>query len=277
MLEFAECHTISRQLEETVKNKKIVKTVANHSPHKFAFFKEEPEEYPQLLNQKTFGSIRHMGGFIEAELEDMRLLMGDGVNIRYFPAAAKLPDKHQLLLKLDDGSHLICSVQMYGGMWAYPAGTNDDFYYQTAVQKPSPLSAEFDIDYFEKLYTIAKKTLSAKAFLATEQRIPGLGNGTLQDILFYSNIHPKTKIKDINGENYYTLFKKLKETIKEMCEKGGRNTEKDLFGQAGGYQTALSSKTWKNPCPICRDTLIRQNYLGGNIYYCPSCQPLPEM
>lgn|GEM_PF-2077218 len=30
-----------------------------------------------------------------------------------------------------------------------------------------------------------------KAFLATEQRIPGLGNGVLQDILWTARIHPK--------------------------------------------------------------------------------------
>jgi formamidopyrimidine-DNA glycosylase len=42
--------------------------------------------------------------------------------------------------------------------------------------------------------------LSAKAFLATEQRIPGLGNGVLQDILFTAGIHPKRKMAAISEE-----------------------------------------------------------------------------
>ena len=37
----------------------------------------------------------------------------------------------------------------------------------------------------------SKPTLSAKAFLATEQHFPGIGNGVLQDILFAAQIHPK--------------------------------------------------------------------------------------
>ncbi|MCQ4762422.1 hypothetical protein NE555_17590, partial [Alistipes onderdonkii] len=41
----------------------------------------------------------------------------------------------------------------------------------------SPLGDGFDAAYFDRLVAGAKPNLSAKAFLATEQRIPGLGNG----------------------------------------------------------------------------------------------------
>lgn len=36
-----------------------------------------------------------------------------------------------------------------------------------------------------------------KAFLAAEQRFPGIGNGVLQDILLESGIHPKRKISTL--------------------------------------------------------------------------------
>ena len=72
--------------------------------------------------------------------------------------------------------------------------------------------------------------LSAKAFLATEQRIPGLGNGVLQDILWYANIHPKRKISTLSAEQKHKLFRSVKTILAEMTELGGRDTERDLFG-----------------------------------------------
>lgn len=55
-----------------------------------------------------------------------------------------------------------------------------DGYYESSRQKPDPLSEEFTFSYFQNLYTPLNRKISAKAFLATEQRIPGVGNGVLQ-------------------------------------------------------------------------------------------------
>ena len=101
---------------------------------------------------------------------------------------------------------LVCSVQMYGGIWAFQAGENDNPYYLTAKEKPSPLGDVFDQDYFHSLLTEQTGRLSAKAFLATEQRIPGLGNGVLQDILFNAHVHPKRKLSTLKESELDDLF-----------------------------------------------------------------------
>jgi len=110
--------------------------------------------------------------------------------------------------------------------------------------------------------------------LATEQRIPGLGNGVLQDILLNANIHPKRKLENFDDGDIEHLFSSVKSTLKEMKDLGGRDTEKDLFNQKGGYQTILWKNTLANPCRICGGALVRQSFLGGNIYFCTGCQPL---
>lgn len=114
--------------------------------------------------------------------------------------------------------------------------------------------------------------MSIKALLATEQRIPGLGNGVLQDILFKAGIHPKRKISKISELERSDLFHCLKVTLQSMADKGGRDTEKDFYGNFGGYKTLLSKNTYKNPCPNCGDTIVKEAYLGGSVYYCPTCQ-----
>lgn len=273
MLELPESQTLARQLRESILGKRIEKVQANATPHGFAFYHGDPEGYGNLLNGKTVDDARAFGGLVEIAAGDTRLVVNDGVNMRLYPKGVKQPDKHQLFVELSDGSALICTVQMYGGMQAFKADAYDNPYYHIAKTKPFPLGDTFDDAYFEKMLKDAKPTLSAKALLATEQRIPGLGNGVLQDILFRARIHPKTKLSTLTQEQNARLFTTVKETLRDMTEKGGRDTEKDLYGQPGGYACLLSKNTLDKPCPICGGTLVRQAYLGGNIYFCPGCQP----
>ena len=110
--------------------------------------------------------------------------------------------------------------------------------------------------------------------MATEQRIPGLGNGTLQDILFNAGIHPKRKISTLSEADRDRLFNSMKSTLQNKTDKNGRNTQKDLFGKKGQYACILSSKTYKAGCPLCGDEIIKESFMGGSIYYCPHCQKL---
>jgi len=272
MLELPESATICRQISETLADKTITSAVAASSPHGFAWYFGEPAMYGELLSGKRITGAKPRAGQVEIYAEDMRICLNDGVNVRFYAADAKKPDKHQLRVDFDDGSALICTVQMYGGLMAFPSGANENPYYLVATEKPSPLTDDFDEAYFGTMFEGAKKTLSAKAFLATEQRVPGLGNGVLQDILFRAGIHPKTKIGTFDAKTLHRLFSSVKETLAKMTHLGGRDTEKDLFGNPGGYNTVLSAKKLAYPCPVCGSGLVRQAYLGGNIYFCPNCQ-----
>lgn len=273
MLELPESHAMSRQITDTLKGKTIARAKANASPHGFAWFFGDPMLYDGMLCGHTLGEARPVGGQVEIDAEGVKLLFGDGVNLRYFAPSAKLPAKHQLLLTFDDSSALAASVQMYGGLWAFPEGTNENPYYLVALEKPSPLTDAFDAAYFHSLIESASPKLSVKAFLATEQRIPGLGNGVLQDILFLAGLHPARPLHTVERAQRESLYFHVKDTLAQMAREGGRDTEKDLFGKPGGYRTLLSRKTWQYPCPKCGGAIERKAYLGGNVYFCARCQP----
>ena len=185
-----------------------------------------------------------------------------------------LAKKHQLLVEFDDGSALSCGVQMYGGVWAFLEGTFDNGYYETARTKPTPLGDAFTYDYFAGIVAAADGKISAKALLATEQRIPGLGNGVLQDILFRAGIHPKRKVSTLTEADVRKLYESVVQTLRAMTEAGGRDVEKDIFGNPGGYRTILSRLTVGTPCPVCGQAIVKEAYLGGAVYCCPGCQPL---
>ena len=252
MIELPEAIVLSGQLDETITGKRIKEVVAAGSPHKFAWFFGEPSEYDALLRGHIIERTVPYGCRVEIEAEGAALHFGDGVILRYYGAGEKLPAKHQLMVTFDDDSALVGTVAMYGGLWAFPAGAMDDnFYYTAAKNAVRLLSDAFDYAYFQSLFDEKSLKMSAKAFLATEQRIPGLGNGVLQDILLNARIHPKKKMNTMSGEQHRAIFDSVKSTLTEMTDCGGRDTERDLFGNQGGYITKLSRNNTTLICPDC--------------------------
>ena len=277
MLEIPETTTIAQQANQTLVGKTITRVINATSPHKFAWYNGDPLAYPTLLTGRQIEHANGHGMFVDLHLDiDTHITVGDGTNLRFGTPFDKQPAKHQLLLEFDDGSFLAFTVAMYGMIYAYKGAHNDEKYYGGSLNSVSPLSDEFDKNFFESIFRSVKKDLSAKALLATEQRIPGLGNGTLQDILFNSGINPRRKMLTISDLEKEDLFHNLKFNLQSMADKSGRDTERDLFGNAGGYKTILSKNTYKDPCPNCGDTIVKEAFLGGSVYYCLSCQPLKK-
>ncbi len=275
MIEIPEALELSRQIRENITGKRIMNVISAQSPHKFAGYFGDPDKYHDLLSGKIIGDAKGVGGMVEITAEDAIILLGDGVAVKYHGENEKRPQKHQLLIEFDDFTALTASVQMYGGLWCFRDGTFDNQYYSIAKVKPSVLSGQFDEEHFDKIVSATENAgLSAKALLATEQRIPGLGNGVLQDILYNAEIHPRKKVRTFSPEDKKKLFLSVKNTLAEMTFQGGRDTEKDLFGCSGGYKTKLSKNTVDKPCLICGDIIRKEAYLGGSIYYCPTCQKL---
>lgn len=272
MLEIPEAAVLAYQINHSLSGKTIRAVVTAQSPHKFAWFSAEPAYYAKALPGKTLGQAVTRGGMIEIQVEDQALLFCDGVNLRYHTDPEERPAKHQLLIEFSDGSALSACVAMYGGLYCFPLGNFDNPYYKLAKEKPSPLGNDFTRQYFSALFLPELEKLSLKAFLATEQRIPGLGNGVLQDILYNARLYPKRKVNTLSAAERDGLFDAIITTLHEMAASGGRDTERDLFGQEGGYATRVSKNTVGLPCPECGSLIKKEAYMGGSIYYCPGCQ-----
>lgn len=274
MLEIPEAYVISEQLRKEIVGAKVVSVTANTSPHKLTWYFEDPDDYDDRLKGHVVTDVKPLMGQVQIELDDMRIALSDGVNIRVFSSDNKLPSKHQLLVSFNNGKTVVFSVQMYGGIMAFKSGENQNPYYLITMQKPSPLTEAFDLLYFKAMLSKESKNPSLKAFLATEQRIPGIGNGVLQDILFNADMHPKRKLNTLSEQEVEILFLSIKNTLNDMVEHGGRDTEKDLYGEPGRYLTKLSKNTHNQPCPKCGEPIRKESYMGGSIYYCAQCQPL---
>lgn len=272
MLELPEVLCLVDQFKKELTGKKVKKVSPPSKEHKFCWYNGDPQCYDEALRGSTVVSAEGFGMYSEIIFDNgLRLALDDGINSRLIPPV-KEPKSYQLKIDFEDGTSLVFTVAMYGGIQLHD-DKFDNGYYLNSRKSISPLSEGFK-KVFNDTFAGAKPTLSAKAFIATEQRFPGVGNGVCQDILFEAGINPKTKIATFSEDEKDRLFHVMVNVLKEMGQRGGRDTEKDLYGNSGGYITKLSRNTLGLGCPKCGGEIIKEAYLGGSVYYCPKCQPI---
>lgn len=274
MIELPEARTIASDLRKEILGKIIIDVGGNYTDHKFTFYEGDANNYKNMLVGKKVTDIIDRNYYVEIEIENYKLTFRDGANIRYYNKPEKLK-KSKLLITFDDSSYLNVTTSMYCfiGLFDKEIGLDNE-YYQLELTGISPLDQNFTLAYFKTLINDETIKLSIKAFLATKQRILGIGNGVVQEIMFNAKLHPKRKIKSLNDDDIATLHKSIVNILTKMINEHGRDSEKDIYGNPGGYQTVLSAKGYKNGCPICHSEIKKEQYLGGSIYYCPNCQKL---
>lgn len=271
MIELPEALTLAKQIGDHLISKRVNAVLPPSKPHKFCWFSGNPAEYEKAISGSLITGAEGFGMFVEIHFDNgQHLCIDDGVNLRLIHEK-DAPENYQLLIKFDDGDILVFTVAMYGGITLHN-GNYENSYYLNSRTAISPFNTGFGA-HFSEVFAGSKPNLSAKAFLATEQRFPGIGNGVTQDILFKAGINPKRKIGTLSAVEKERLLTSVVSVLRDMTENGGRDSERDLFGNPGGYRTLMSKKALDDGCPVCGGGIVKEAYLGGSVYYCPVCQP----
>ena len=91
-------------------------------------------------------------------------------------------------------------------------------------------------------------------------------------ILFRAHLSPKRKVRSLDAGDRAALYHAMRDTLEEAIDLGGRDTERTLFGEPGGYIPVLDKRAKGLPCPNCGTLIEKIQYLGGSCYVCPTCQ-----
>ncbi|MFX1412094.1 MAG: DNA-formamidopyrimidine glycosylase family protein [Promethearchaeota archaeon] len=278
MIELPEAIVISKQINETLLGKSIKSAIRGQNPHKFAFIGEHSdEEFSKILKGKKIKKSWSNGNIILIQMDPGYLLsLGcGGERILYHKQDKTIPKKHQLLLEFGDQTYLTVTITGWGEVRLIKS--NDiDKHPHIQFDKIDPLSVEFTFTTFENLIQKIPENnkCSAKKFYITDPGLKGVGNGVIQDIFFLSKIHPKIEMKSLTNEERKLLYEKTRNELHKMVTLGGRDCEKDIFDNYGRYQRIMHSKSVDTPCPVCTTLIKKQQYMGGSIYICPSCQKI---
>jgi formamidopyrimidine-DNA glycosylase len=275
MIELPEALVIARQMNEELQGKRVAYGNRGNSPHKFAFSSGSSEEYAAILKDKTIGETTGHGSAILTTIEPDHVLVlgGGGERILLHQEERTLPKKYQLLLHFTDGTYLTVTISGWGNTMLLPRAKASD-HRHVAISRITPLSEAFTWETFSGLFEEVDEgsSKSIKYFLISEPGVWGIGNGCLQDILYHARLHPRRKVVDIDEDEQRALYHAIRDTLTQMVKLGGRDSERDLYGNRGGYVRILDSRTKGKPCPECGTTIEKAQYLGGAIYFCPTCQ-----
>ena len=276
MIELPEAMTIAKQMHAELTGKRIVDVVRGASPHKFAFYGPlSEEEYIRRLKGALLGETTWHGMHTLTTVGDDHILAlgGGGERILYHRDEGSIPKKHQLLLRFADGDALTVSVSGWGSVFCL---TNEELLGQGHIRygQPQPLSDAFTFESFAQTFSARapEDKTSIKYHLISEPGVAGVGNGYLQDILFYAGIHPRRRVVEIKDRQQHKLYGALISTLQRAAELGGRDTERDLYNRPGGYARLMDTRTAGQPCPKCGAEIVKISYLGGACYLCPECQ-----
>ncbi len=275
MFELPELTTIASQMSATVEGKAISEGFLGNTPHKFVWYNREHDEFSQLVQGKRLGHPHAEGKWLFVPLElGYVLLVGEwGGRILYHEAPADPPNKYHLYLALEDGSGVSATTQMWGGVGLFEEGREREYTYVKDM-RIQPSENEFTFEYFASLAQEARAggKRSVKGLLTQEGFVPGVGNAIAQDIMFRARLNPKRDLADLTEDQLRALYGETVSTVRDATQAGGRNDERDLFGNTGGYVRLMDAKATGRPCPNCGTPIEKLQYLGGACYVCPACQ-----
>ncbi len=283
-MNLAEKYIVCHQLQDIVVGKTITKAVVNQNPHSFVWFALEPNqmfctgeannaiamEYGPLLTGMQIKNTEVINGGLYLFIGDRAL--GIHFTPQYHAKGTKPPKRHQLLLHFDDESCLSFTGSLGGSLFFLETGNAG---WAMDGQFPSVLSDHFSVDFFLKLIRETElRSLSVKAFLAAKNRIPGLDNTILHEILWEAEVNPKSKMASLQEADFIRIYYAIKKVFPAVIAAGGLDTQKDIYGNLGGYSTKASKNTLGKPCARCGGRIEKEVYLGDAVYYCSKCQPI---
>ncbi len=187
-----------------------------------------------------------------------------------------LPDKStRVTIGFTDGSHLFFNDQRkFGWMRLLPTLQIPELDFFKKVG-PEPLAADFTSEIFiTRLQRRANTTI--KAALLDQTVLAGVGNIYADESLWGAKIHPACRVKDVSAEQLRVLYDELRFVLKLAIQKGG-STDKNYVnaeGKKGSYMSfARVFRRQDQPCPRCRDTIVKSRVAGRGTHTCPTCQP----
>ena len=140
---------------------------------------------------------------------------------------------------------------------------------------PEPLEKKFNFSYFKQYITNKNRTI--KDILMDQRFISGLGNIYVNEILFFSGIRPKKKVKNVSENEIRKIIKFTRIILSKAIALGGssiknfssNNGKMGLFQQ---YFCVYGKKGEKCSKKSCGSNIIKIVISNRATFYCDNCQ-----
>ena len=244
-------------VESTSLHKKITKVDLGADK----IFQSPKKEFKDKLLNNEFVSSHQIGKYLLLELKEKGWL------VIHFGMTGKMDyfnhdevHKHaQLTVGFEDGSKLsfICP-RKFGKLFLTESVV--DFREQ---QKLGPHASDLSEEEFLELFE--KKKGSIKTALMDQSFIAGLGNLYVDEMLFHSGIHPKTKAEKLSKDDLSKMYKNMIDVLETVtkCKTEGTKLPDSYL---------RPHRTEGEDCPNGKGKIEMIKVGGRSTYFCPDCQ-----
>jgi formamidopyrimidine-DNA glycosylase len=264
MAELPEIFIISQQM----KAKLVGKTISGIEITQPKCLNHTPDEFINALTAARIKDVTYHGKWILVETTQgwLLLCLGMGGEILLVNRET-LPEKRRVIFDFSDQSCLSINFWWFG----YSHYTDQlQNHKMTAGLGPNAI----DLNVKDLQGILKGKRGRLKTFLLDQNRIAGIGNFYIHDILFQSRLHPLRSIATLQEAEIDSLAMAIQDRLQLSIKKGGFYYELDLYGKNGGFgmEDLLIAYKENQQCPRC-NTLVQKIKTGStHSFICPTCQ-----
>ncbi|MBC8450882.1 Fpg/Nei family DNA glycosylase [bacterium] len=219
-----------------------------------------PRTFRKRLTGAKIQDVTHHGKWIFTRTSQGDLLL---------TKRDRLPEKYQFIFDFDDGKCMSVRFWWFGYVH-YVADGKLDKHEMTAKLGPNVL--DVTLDEFREM--LEGRRGGIKTFLLNQERIAGIGNAYVHDILFLARLHPLRGNDTLKAGDVERLWEAIQQGLKPAAKKGGAYYEKRLSGKPGGFlfDDILIGYREGQPCPECGAKIVKLKTGSTHSYICPKCQ-----
>lgn len=231
------------------------------------------DAFTNALTGAQIQSVTYRGKWIKVETSQGWLLLNMGMGGEILLVTREtLPAKHRLIFDFSDKTCLAVNFWWFGYAHYVPA---DELSNHELTSKLGPNALDLDAEILTALFQGQRSRI--KSFLLDQDRIAGIGNAYIHDILFLARIHPLRTINTLQDEEIVSLAKAIQDGLLPSLKKGGAFYEINLYGEKGGFtfEDVIIGYREGQPCPSCGTTIQKIKTGSTSSFICPKCQVLP--
>ncbi len=224
-----------------------------------------------LEGAKLLGTTYH-GKWLFTETTKGHLLINMGMGGELLLVDSKsMPEKWRIAFHFKDRTTLAVNFWWFGYTHYVAKGKLDR---HTMSAKLGPNAIDVTLAEFREM--LSKRKGAVKSFLLNQERIAGIGNAYVHDILFLAGLHPQRIIDTFTDDEIEALWNGIQKGLKPSLRKRGAFYERDLYGKRGGFKMKdiLVGYREGKPCPSCGEKVIKIKTGSTSSFICPKCQPL---
>ena len=266
MPELVEVETTRRDLSKVIEGK-VINKVAVYLD-KIVYNKKD--FFIKTIEGQTVNKVKRRGKWLLFELDENYVIIHFRMEGRFYhlPLDAK-KDKHDyVIFYFDAFSFFYNDPRLFGKMEVIKKDELVKFFLDKKLgleYTDSNLTPKYLKEKFKSHHTDIKKMLLDQSF------ITGIGNIYADEILFESNISPKSYADKLSKNKLQEIIDNTKIVFERSLKCKG--TYPNIDGKRGTFENYLKVHKRENePCYEC-GTIIKKEKVGGRgTYYCPKCQ-----